>query len=64
MAGGVTLTEDKIEAEVEALTDALDRRYLNGEMTPSYYEAERRAIARWADQMRRDGTTTTREAMR
>ena len=55
------MTEHDIETEVDERVAALNRRFLNSEMTPSYYEVERRAIARWAEQTRRDGTTTTQE---
>jgi len=42
-------TEEKIERAVERKVDCLDARFLNSPMTQQEYDAEMRAISRWAD---------------
>ncbi len=43
------MTEDQIERAVERKTDGLDARFMARKLTQAEYDAEHRAIARWAD---------------
>jgi hypothetical protein len=42
-------TEYRIECKVERLTDSIDRRYMNGELSDSQYHEGIRAIDAWAE---------------
>lgn len=43
------MTEDQIERMVERKFDALDSRYMRGELPKAAYEAESKAIDAWAE---------------
>lgn len=43
--------EDSIERSVERKIDALDHRYLNGEMSNEEYDLQMQQIREWADKM-------------
>lgn len=43
------MTEDQIERTVERKFDALDARYMRGELSTPAYEAESKAIDAWAE---------------
>lgn len=43
------MNEQQIEAQVERMIDALDREYINTEMTLTEYGVKLKAINRWAD---------------
>jgi hypothetical protein len=44
------MSEEQIERAVESRTNALDRRLMRGAITQAEYDAEMRALSRWADQ--------------
>lgn len=43
------MSEEQIELSVERTTNALDRRLMRGAITQAEYDAEMRALSRWAD---------------
>lgn len=45
----MTDAEYRIECKVERMTDKLDSRYMNGELSDSQYHEEMRAIDSWAE---------------
>lgn len=48
------MSEEQIELSVEHQTNALDRRLMRGALTQAEYDAEIRALSRWADQQIRN----------
>lgn len=45
----MTNNEQMIEIKVERMTDNIDARYMNGELSDSQYNEEIRAIDAWAE---------------
>ena len=45
----MTNNEHMIECKVERMTDKLDARYMNGELSDSQYHEEIHAIDAWAE---------------
>ena len=43
------MNEEQIERRVEISTDAIDRKFLRGEMTQAEYDGAMRELSRWAD---------------
>lgn len=44
------LTEDQIERKVERMIDALDKSFMNGDMTQEQYDTEMKSIDDWAQE--------------
>lgn len=44
------LTEDQIERKVERMIDALDKSFMNGELTQDAYDKEMKSIDDWAQE--------------
>lgn len=42
------MNEDQIERAVERKIDAIDKRYMRGDLSTSAYEAEIKAVDKWA----------------
>lgn len=43
------LTAEQIERKVERATDRIDARFMNGALTQEQYDAEMKALDKWAD---------------